>query len=645
MNNKKTDRIAAIAIAISVLACIVFLLLPKETAESAAYSFEYPEKLFGADIIEINIRVDDDKWQTMLDNAISETYIPCDITVNGTAFQTVGVRPKGNSSLSMTAGSGSDRYSFKVQFDEYIDGQTCFGLDKLVLNNMQADYTYMKEYFSYYLMNYMGVDSPFVNYAHITVNGKEWGLYLAVECYEESFVERVYGISDGNLYSVKMAMGRGKEEPGAIRLPDGMNGGAAAGAGGEIRENTAPGKADGAAAQGGPGYMPGDAAMQGKAGAFMQGGNIGGLGRSGGGGNLIYTDDNSSSYSSIFGNAVFNKSDEEDYQRIIKALKKLSMGEELEKYFDIDQILRYFAVHTTVVNLDSYISNMQQNYYLYERDGKVTILPWDYNLSFGGFQSGDAGSVVNFAIDTPVSGVELSERPLIAKLLEVPEYKEKYHEYLQKIADYLNGGQFANQVQTVDSLISGYVEKDATAFCTYEQYKSAVETFKQLCLLRAESIRGQLDGTIPSTASGQSGSSALINADSINLSTMGSQGGGKGNMGDKFGRSNMGGMGGKPNNTTDNNVAGNSTGGGQVQAKAPDMGNGRTEFPQREFGRGAMQNPPAILYGFNNKDIQMNFQTTQHAVNNLNKQGILWIGISFAALIIGICTAAVYKRR
>lgn len=117
----------------------------------------------------------------------------------------------------------------------------------------------------------------------------------------------------------------------------------------------------------------------------------------------------------------------------LEALKALSEGQDLEKYFDVDQILRYFAAHTVVVNLDSYSSTMAQNYYIYEKNGKLSILPWDYGLAFGGFQSDDASSVVNFPIDTPVSGVSMEDRPLLNKLLENEEYMAKYHEYLQQL--------------------------------------------------------------------------------------------------------------------------------------------------------------------------------------------------------------------
>ena len=50
----------------------------------------------------------------------------------------------------------TDRYSFKLEFDHYIKGQTCYGLDKLILNNNYADATNMKEAVedSFMLRNY-----------------------------------------------------------------------------------------------------------------------------------------------------------------------------------------------------------------------------------------------------------------------------------------------------------------------------------------------------------------------------------------------------------------------------------------------------------------------------------------------------------
>lgn len=506
------------------------------SAENTETTTEYQEKLFNGNVINIDITCDESDWQEMLSNAQSKPYISVDMNINGETFENVGIKPKGNSSLTQVVSSDSDRYSFKIKFDKYNKEQTCYGLDKLTLNSNYSDNTLMKEYISYDMMREMGVECPLVSYAKITVNGEYWGLYLALEAYDHSFLERNYGTTDGNLYNVKSVEAGGKDGMNPPDMPEMTDENGETVTMPEQPDNNIGGMNP-------PDKMPEMTDENGETVTmpdFKGGGGFGGFGNSGGG-SLVYTDDDSSSYSSIFENAVFNSTGEEDYQRVITALKNLSEGQNLEEYFDVDEILRYLAVHTAVVNLDSYSSNMQQNYYIYENNGKITILPWDYNLAFGGFQSGSATSAVNFAIDTPVTnGIDLEDRPLISKLLEVDEYKERYHEYLSQVADYLNN--IDEKVDEIKSLIDEDAQNDPSSFCTYEEFEKGTETLKKFAKLRAESIEGQLDGTVPSTNEEQEkDSSKLIDASSVNLNDMGVQGGGEpgkdfGGFGGGFGK-------------------------------------------------------------------------------------------------------------
>ena len=456
---------------------------------------EYEKRLFGETIISLEIIVDKDEWQALLDNAQTKEWISADLIINGERFTAVGVRTKGNSSLSQVVMSNSDRYSLQFQFNKYIKGQTYYGLDTFCINNIMGDATYMKDYLSYEIMKFIGVATPLTNYANVTVNGEDYGFFLALERYDKAFLGRVYDSMSGQLYNVKIQMGmRGNFEDQWQDV-----------------ENVLPGQ------------------QQGNGGLGNRGQGGIGSGNSGGG-SLIYTDDKLSSYNAIFNNAVFNSATDKDKQRVVTAIKNLNSGTDLETYFDVDGILRYFAAHTIVVNLDSYSSNMQQNYYIYERDGKISILPWDYNLAFGGFQSGDTSSVVNFPIDTPVSGVSMEDRPLLNKLLEVDEYRERYHEYLRQIVEgYFESGLFEKTIYDLDAKISEYVKNDSSAFYTYTQYKSSLPVLVELGMLRAKSVRGQLEGTIPSTSSGQNANrGALVDASSINLSALGSMMGGGG---------------------------------------------------------------------------------------------------------------------
>ncbi|QNK57817.1 CotH kinase family protein [Paenibacillus sp. PAMC21692] len=501
------------------------------TASAAGYAAEMEK----TEVMSISIEADETEWQGMLDTATEEQYISASITINGSTIENVGIRPKGNSSLRQVAGDDTtDRYSFKIKFDEYVKDQTWMGLDKLVVNNMITDNSYMKEYLSYDIMSYIGVDAPLFAFADIQVNDQEWGFYLAVEDIDSGYLARAKG-DEGELYKPNndnSGMGGGMIMPGGNRptndgtaMPGGEAGSGetadeAAGAQGQLAPGT--GGANGAPPQGGFGGMGG--------------GNRGGGGGMNGGGNgvsLVYTDDEIASYSAIFDNAE-TKTTEEDHKRVIEALKNLSSGTDLEKYVDVDAVLRYFAAHTVVVNMDSYTSNMAHNYYLYENNGQISMLPWDYNMAFGGFMGGSASDVVNQPIDTPVTGVTLEERPILGKLLEVEAYKAKYHEYLQEIVDgYFADGKFEQKVQSLNELIAERVKADPSAFNTYQEYEAAVTELIKLGTLRVESIQGQLDGDIPSTSEGQQAApDRLVDASSVDLSKLGENGpGGRGGMG------------------------------------------------------------------------------------------------------------------
>ena len=152
------------------------------------------------------------------------------------------------------------------------------------------------------------------------------------------------------------------------------------------------------------------------------------------------------------------------------------------------------------------------------------------------FSSGDATSMINDTIDTPFSGTDFFDA-----LLENEEYLERYHAYLQQLVDeYVNGGRFDEVYGRIRSQIDALVGEDPNASYTYEEYETAAGILYEVVNLRAESISGQLDGTIPSTDAGQKqDSSSLVDASHIDVEAMGQfdmGGGGGGFVG--FGRAN-----------------------------------------------------------------------------------------------------------
>ena len=475
-----------------------------ETGVSMAYETELFDT---SSILTVNILMDEADWNDMLANATAEEYYQCDVEIGGTTFYRVAIRPKGNTSLtSIASDPTTDRYSFKLEFDHYVDGQTCFGLDKLILNNNYADATNMKEALIYDMYQYLGADASLYNYAKLSVNGEYWGVYLALEAVEDSFLLRNYGVQDGELYKPdSMNIGGGGEPGGDFKADDMDFGDLDLGDMTPPDRNAAPAEQKTAAA----GERPAD--------DFGFGGGKGGFSMGGGGADLNYTDDELDSYETIWDGEITDTT-KADHKRVVTALKNISEGNALEDYMDVDDLLRYMAVHIFSVNEDSLSGSMAHNYYLYEAGGKLNLIPWDYNLALGGMgRSNDATSVVNDAIDNAFSGTTFFD-PLMAD----ETCHSRYYAYLQQlVSEYIDGGSFDAFYTRVRSQIDALVESDPTAFYSYDEYLTAAETLYQVVKLRGQSIQGQLDGTIPSTEAAQRTSDALVDASALDLSAMG----------------------------------------------------------------------------------------------------------------------------
>ena len=549
--HRAIDRICAIAIAVAIVfSCLLWGMSPGNL--SAARAMGYETTLFDASRVH-TVDIVMDNWDVFIANCENEEYADCTVVIDGEAMKNVAIRAKGNTSLSSVRSMNSQRYSFKLEFDHNQKGRTYHGLDKLCLNNLIQDNTMMKDFLAYQMMAQFGVDAPLCSYVYIRVNGEDWGLYLAVEGVEDSFLARNYGSKDGDLYkpdSMSFGGGRGNGRdfnmddfdfssfterqgengqnnqpamPGDFQMPDqGMPGGDfqpqdRGGFGGFQMPNQGS-MPDGDFIPPYQGNMPDGQSMP--DGDFQPGEGFLGGGFSGGPGGfgfgssdvkLQYTDDDPASYTNIFSNAKTNVT-EEDQVRLIAALKNLSENTDISSTVDVDEVLRYFVIHNFVVNGDSYTGSMIHNYYLYEENGRLSMIPWDYNLGFGTFEASNASGVVNTDIDQPVSGNDVSDRPMLAWIFADETYTAQYHALLGEMLDkWFSDGQMSKWISDLSAMLRPYVEQDPTKFCTLEDYDKGVAAISSFVELRAESVRCQLNGEDKQVETGD-----------LNLSDMGS---------------------------------------------------------------------------------------------------------------------------
>lgn len=512
-SGRHIDRICLIVTLCTVFLSGAFIVIGRSVSETVPNVLQYEKRLFDhTRVHEIEIVMDD--WDEFLKTCENEEYSPAALVIDGESFKNVGFRAKGNTSLRNVSSMGSQRYSFKIEFDHYESGKTYFGLDKLCLNNLIQDNTMLKDFLSYQLMRDFGADAPLCSFVYLKVNGEDWGLYLAVEGVEDSFLKRVYGSEPGNLYKPdSQGFGGGPGNGQNFNMeafeegnPDMFVNPPQSPQDNELLfennvQNTSPMPPDG----GFPGRRP-DGDDMGR-----PGDPPGGMGSADV--KLQYIDDDLESYSNIFSSAKTDIT-KGDKERLIRSLKQLSEVENLEEILDTEEVLRYFVVHNFLCNGDSYTGGMIHNYYLHEKEGQLSMIPWDYNLAFGTFEGGSASDSVNALIDSPVSGGQMKDRPMVNWIFTDITFTDRYHALFEEFIDrWFTDGNLTLWIDELQTLLRSYVEKDPTKFCTLDAFENGISSMKRFAQLRAESVERQLKGL-----------SADVDASELNLSDMGSMG-------------------------------------------------------------------------------------------------------------------------
>ncbi|MED5453503.1 MAG: CotH kinase family protein, partial [Verrucomicrobiota bacterium] len=251
---------------------------------------------------------------------VDHQYARADVEIDGETVKDVGLRYKGNGTF--IEGARVDRYSFKIDFNEYVKGQEFRGMTKINLNNNITDPSLMREALSYDLFRDAKIPASRVGYArvYLTIPDEEKreikrepiGLFTLVEQKDKRFLRRNYGSSNGLLM-----------KPSTFGLFRYL--------GEEWNEYQI-------------GFVP-------------------------------KTDPTEEQKRRVIEFAkLIHKSDFDEFE------------ERYEEYLDVDQYLRFLACNVIACNLDSFLGGSQNHYiYLDPESNKFQFLPWDMDHSFGAF--------------------------------------------------------------------------------------------------------------------------------------------------------------------------------------------------------------------------------------------------------------------
>ncbi len=187
--------------------------------------------------------------------------------------------------------------------------------------------------------------------------------------------------------------------------------------------------------------------------------------------NLVYLGQDSTDYY-----AAYELKSDDGWQEFIDLCDTLTNHfDHIEKILDVDKALWMLAFDNVLVNLDSYLGQFAQNYYLYRSDHQQFLpIVWDLNEAFGVFaQTG----TIN--LNSTASKQQLSHLlhandtnwPLAKQLLSVPMYKRMYIAHIKTILlENFDNGNYQETAMALRATIDAAVQADPNKFYTYNDF-------------------------------------------------------------------------------------------------------------------------------------------------------------------------------
>ena len=187
-------------------------------------------------------------------------------------------------------------------------------------------------------------------------------------------------------------------------------------------------------------------------------------------GGLEYLGEDETPYKRIY--EIKTKDEPASWRDLIRLCRVLNKTEtnmleaELSKVLDVDGALKFLALENALINSDGYWIRSSDYSLCQDEKGRFHIIPHDANETFspperprfGG--GGDEGEGNRVGLN-PFAGAENSSRPLLNRLLAVPELRARYAGYVRQIAEkWLDWKKLGPIAQEYHALIEADVKSD-----------------------------------------------------------------------------------------------------------------------------------------------------------------------------------------
>jgi hypothetical protein len=147
-----------------------------------------------------------------------------------------------------------------------------------------------------------------------------------------------------------------------------------------------------------------------------------------------------------------------EFTRLIHKADDATFEREIENVLDVEAFLRFVAANGLLANTDSFLSTGHNFFmYVHPKTLKVHFVPWDLNLSIGGFDwVGSHQELVQLSVKKPY----VPPNQLLDRLLAIPRYQAKLREVTEAIVkDVFNARELNERLDQFDRVIESARER------------------------------------------------------------------------------------------------------------------------------------------------------------------------------------------
>jgi spore coat protein H len=174
---------------------------PDQAAEAGKKPAPGADIFEGTNILRIKISIPESGLRILRSyswgNGGQKAEVKATLSEGTNVYKNVAVHLKGSAGSFQSI---DERPALTLNFDKFTQGQTFHGLSKISLNNSVQDPTFVEEKICREMYEAAGVPAPRADYALLTLNGTDLGLYVLVEGYNKQFLKRYFKNVTGNLY-------------------------------------------------------------------------------------------------------------------------------------------------------------------------------------------------------------------------------------------------------------------------------------------------------------------------------------------------------------------------------------------------------------------------------------------------------------